>query len=246
MHGQRRLEEEEPEVVTWASTKPTSAMGRFVLVIAVSMALCAILMESDAQAADLVTSPVNRGNRLVLKGQSPAWAVARNSDGIVPGDTIFDHLTLILKRSPERQKAFEKFLQELQRPASHNYHRFLTPVEVGKRFGASKNDTDAVSTWLRSEGLHVNSVSNSRIMIDFGGEASVVETAFATEMHYYLVNGERRMATTADPAIPAALAGVIRLVRGLNTVNDHPYHGTAQGEVPAVERVRIARAFSLQ
>ena len=71
MHGQRRLEEEEPEVVTWASTKPTSAMGRFVLVIAVSMALCAILMESDAQAADLVTSPVQPRQSLSTSDKVP-------------------------------------------------------------------------------------------------------------------------------------------------------------------------------
>ena len=135
------------------------------------------------------------------------------------------HLTLVLKRSPQQQQVFEQFLQQLQDPSSRNYHHFLTPVQIGKRFGASQHDIEAVSEWLRGQGLRVDSVANSRMMIDFSGNASVVGAAFATEMRYYLVNGEQRMATAGDPQIPAALAGVIQSVSGLYTIKNRPYHG---------------------
>jgi pseudomonalisin len=188
-------------------------------------------VSSRAETTDLVTAPVDPANRVVLQGQRAPWALPQSSQGPVPSDTMLEHLTLVLKRSPQQQKAFEQFLQQLQEPGSPNYHRWLTPVQVGKRFGASEHDIDAVSEWLRSEGLRVNSVANSRMMIDFSGTASMVGAAFATEMRYYLVGGEQRMASADDPKIPAALAGVIQSVSGLNSVNDHPYHGAKQAQV---------------
>ena len=190
-------------------------------------------MTCRAQTTDLVNASVDPAIRAVLRGQHAPWALPQNVQGPVPGDTMLEHLTLVLKRSPQRQKVFEQFLQQLQDPASPNFHRWLTPVQVGKRFGASRHDIDAVSQWLRSQGLRVNSVANSRMMIDFSGNASLVGTAFATEMRYYLVNGEQRMATADDPQIPAALAGVIQSVSGLYTIRNRPYHGAGRAQFRA-------------
>lgn len=195
--------------------------------------LCIFSTSSQAQTADLVNASVDPAIRVVLRGQRAPWALPQNSQGPVPGDTTLEHLILVLKRSAQQQKVFEQFLEQLQDPASPSYHRFLTPVQVGERFGASEHDIDAISQWLRSQGLRVNSVANSRMMIDFSGNSSLVGAAFATEMRYYVVNGEQRMATAGDPQIPAALAGVIQSASGLNTVNDHPYHGAGQAHVPA-------------
>lgn len=215
------------------ATGRVSLRARILWTLTLLTTLCISPMRSRAQTTDLVTAPVDPASRVVLQGQRAPWALPQNSQGAVPGDTMLEHLTLVLKRSPQQQKAFERFLQELQDPSSPNYHRFLTPVQVGKRFGASQHDIEAVAGWLRSQGLRVNSVFNSRMMIDFSGNASLVGAAFATEMSYYEVKGERRMGTASDPQIPAALAPVIQSVSGLNTVNDHPYHGAEQAQVPA-------------
>ena len=209
------------------------SLSSMILWTALLSILCIFSMPARSQTADLVNAPVDPAIRVVLKGQHAPWALPQNSQGPVAGDTMLEHLISVVKRSPQQQKAFEQFLEQLQDPASPNYHRFLTPVEVGERFGASEHDIDAISQWLRSQGLRVNSVANSRMMIDFSGSASLVGAAFATEMRYYVVNGEQRMATAGDPQIPAALAGVIQSVSGLNTVNDHPYHGAGQAHVPA-------------
>ena len=145
---------------------------------------------------------------------------------------MLEHLILVLKRSPQRRRPLSNFSQQLQDPASPSYHRFLTPVQVGKKFGASQRDIDAITRWLRSQGLRVNSVANSRMMVDFSGNASLVGAAFATQMRYYEVYGEQRMATAGRSEIPTALAGVIQSVSGLNTVNDRPFHGAEQAQVP--------------
>jgi subtilase family serine protease len=60
-------------------------------------------------------------------------------------------------------------------------------------------------------------------MIEFSGSALQVGAAFATEVHYYLVDGEQRRATADEPQIPAALSGKIQSVAGLSTVKNRPY-----------------------
>ena len=196
-------------------------------------ALIVLSTSSSAQTSNLVTSPVDASVRVALRGQRAPWALPQNDRGSVPGDTMLKHLTMVLKRSPQAQKAFEQFLEQLQDPSSRNYHHFLTPVQVGKRFGVSQYDIDAIGRWLRSQGLRVDSIANSRTMIDFSGNASLVGTAFGTETRYYEVNDELRMATASDPQIPAALGGVIQSVSGLSTIHDHSYHGAEQAHVPA-------------
>jgi pseudomonalisin len=86
-------------------------------------ALCVLSISSRAQNTDLVTAAVDPSTRVALRGQRPPWALPQNIQGAVPGDTMLEHLTLVLQRSPQRQKAFEQFLRQQQDPASPNCHR---------------------------------------------------------------------------------------------------------------------------
>jgi hypothetical protein len=197
-----------------------------------SVTTLSISATSLAQTIDLVDAPVDSTIRVVLRRERPPWALPQNSQGRVPDDTSFEHMTLILKRSAVRQQAFENFLQQVQDPASRNYHRWLTSTEIGRTFGSSPHDIEAVSAWLRSQGLHIDSISNSRVMIDFSGTASLVGAAFNTEMYYYLVYGEQRIAPRDEPEIPSALQGVILSIRGLHTVREVPQVGIEHARIP--------------
>lgn len=188
-----------------------------------ALTLC-ITLAAHAQTSDLVRTPVDPAKRVPLTGHHPAWANAQNDAGAVPADLAMAGLTLVLARSLERERAYTQFLEDQQNPASPNYHHWLTPVEIGKRFGASSHDIHAVTAWLRSQGLHVDSISNSRQRITFSGPASAVATTFATELHYFTVNGEKRISVNSEPHIPSALAGVINSIIGLYTVRHYPQH----------------------
>jgi len=192
-----------------------------------ALTLCVLLFAALACAAQSGST-----GSVVLHGQRPGWALPENSQGAVPGDTTLGHLTLVLKRSPQQQQAFEQFLQQLQDRTSPNYHHFLTPVQIGEKFGASLQNIKAVSEWLSAQGLHVDAVANNRMMIDFSGNASQVGAAFGTEMRYYKVNSEQRIATADDPQIPAALAGVIQSISGLYTIKNRSYHGMGKAYKP--------------
>src|SRR5579872_221649 len=186
--------------------------------------LCGTLLAEDP-SNNLVHSPVDPQSRVVLKGHHPLWANSKNDGGAIPGDLPIERATIVLNRAPRRQQAFEQFLRDQQTPASPEYHHWLTPAQIGQRFGVSAHDIAAVTGWLKSQGLTVDAISNSRQRITFSGSASTVATAFATEMHYFTVNGEKRIAINSEPQIPTALTGVINSISGLYTVKLHPQHG---------------------
>jgi len=190
--------------------------------------LCALLLVltvvSYAQTTDLVRTTVNPLNRVPLTGHHPAWASTPNDAGAVPADLPIERLTLVLARPPQVEQAYTQFLKDQQDPGSPDYHHWLTPAQIGKRFGVSAHDIHAVTVWLQSQNLTIDSVSNSRQRITFSGPAPAVGNAFAAEMHYFTVKGEKRISINAEPQIPAALAAVIKSISGLYTIKIYPQH----------------------
>jgi len=176
----------------------------------------------DARAGvDLVKSAIDARDRVTLKGARAARASGTTTGPVADGLAL-RHLTLTLRRTPERQAAFEMLLHAQQDPTSPDYHRWLTPGEIGERFGASQRDIDAIAAWLRSQGLDVDGISASRTRLRFSGEAARVAAAFATGLQYRSDGKRRRVATTDAPSIPAALAGAVAGVVGLDLPRFHP------------------------
>ena len=214
------------KILIVSPTRPRPATRLLNHLLAAGLLLASL---PNSNAANLIDTAVNSTQHHALPPQ-PAWASAANDLGAVADDMQLAHLTVVLKRPAPQQQAFEQFLKDQQDPNSANYHHWLTPVEVGERFGNSQHDVDALTGWMRSQGLYVEAIANSRTRIDFGGSAARVGAAFATRVHAYRVNGERRMATTGSPQIPAAFSAIVQSVNGLATINERSHHGSGSGQ----------------
>lgn len=177
---------------------------------------------SSGQSPNRLPRTIDSSRTSILPNHHPSWANSANSIAAVPAGTSLDQLTLVLSRSPEQEAALEQLLADQQNPASPNYHHWLTPEQMGARFGISDADIAAIQGWLQSQGLHVNWISPSRVFVGFGGAAIDVNRAFGTELRYYAVNGAERISVSSDPTIPRALAPVIRAVRGLYSIDERP------------------------
>lgn len=206
------------------SLKTTASLSR--LPAGTALLLCGLLgaVALGARPAGAAGVPgVDDARRTTLPGHRVRWANAANDRGAVPAGLALTHLRLSLKRSPERQQAFDAYLRELRDPTSPNYQRWLTPSQIGERFGATQADIDAVSAWLRGQGLSVDSVANSRMRIQFSGSAAAVGAAFGTQLRYYQPAGAaKRMAPADEPRIPAALAGAVDAVLDLSPAQFKP------------------------
>jgi subtilase family serine protease len=170
----------------------------------------------------LITSAINETSWVTLTGNTHPEANAKNDRGRVSDDFALEHMQLQLQRPAEQEKALERYLEDLQKPGSANYHQWLTAQKFGEQYGLAKSDLDAISNWLRGHGFKVNVVYASGMLIDFSGTAGMVRQAFQTEIHNLNVKGERHISNMSDPRIPATLAPA---VVGIASLSDFRPHG---------------------
>ena len=167
-------------------------------------------------AANQVITPTNESDLVQLSGNTHPLAKTKFDRGVVSDNLRMEHVFVQLRRSSGEEKGLEALTAELQNPRSAYYHKWLTAEELGRKFGPSRDDVNAVIAWLNSHGLQVNLVHKSRMTIDVSGTAGQISDAFHTEIHAYQVKGEKHIANASDPRIPAALAPVVAGVVSLN------------------------------
>ena len=180
------------------------------------------LMGQSTEKLSRITSKVDDKVLVTLTGNVHPNARAEFDRGPVSPDLRMGDLVLVLRRSAEQQKAFEDLVTSQYDSSSANFHHWLTPDEIGTRFGPSLGDIATISNWLSSQGFSVDEVAKDRMTIRFSGAASQVETAFHTEIHNLLVRNEPHIANMSDPQVPAALAPVVLGVKALHNFLPRP------------------------
>ena len=204
----------------------TGRVKSILFVFAVIAFVSTFNLASNAEAhRALVTQKIDESQLTTLVGNTrPETRSARLDQGPVEADLAFDHILLLLKRSPEAEKEVEQFIDEQHNPKSPLFHQWLSDKEFGQRFGVAQSDVDKVTGWLESYGLKIDLVYPNHMFISFSGTASQVENAFHTDIHYYQVKGGLYSANTSDPKIPTALAGVVAGPASLNNFPPRAMH----------------------
>jgi uncharacterized protein (TIGR03437 family) len=189
------------------------------------LALWAILGASSPiilAQADRITAPIDNNHPVVLSGQVSRLISAANDLGPVQSSSRISGLSLILKPSPAQQTDLSQLLQAQQDAKSSSYHQWLTPEQYASRFGVSSGDLTKITAWLTSQGFSVDYIARARNYVTFSGTAQQVANAFQTQIHSYNVNGETHFANATAPSVPAALAGLVSTVRGLDNFRLKP------------------------
>ncbi|HET9282952.1 MAG TPA: protease pro-enzyme activation domain-containing protein [Candidatus Angelobacter sp.] len=168
-------------------------------------------MNAQAQRA------INDADRVTLHGNVHPLARAEFDRGSAPASQPMNNMILQLGVRADAQAQLNQLLAEQQDPNSPNYHKWLTPMEFGLRFGPTDQDIADASNWLRSFGFKIEQVATSRTSINFSGNVEKVERAFQTNIRQYEVNGKMHFANATDPSIPRALTG---LVQGVVTLHN--------------------------
>jgi subtilase family serine protease len=208
-------------------TSPYTRFVSFALLI-LTFPLC-VAQVSDRSR---ITQPVDTTQMVRLAGSLHALARPEMMQGRLNGNTMIHGVSLIFQRSQAQQDALRKLLAAQHDPSSSQYLKWLTPEQFADRFGLRSNDLAQVRNWLESEGFVVDRVARSRTQISFAGSVARIESVFRTEIHTYVVNGERHFANATDLSIPAALADVILGVRNLDDFHPKP-RNTGVRKIPA-------------
>jgi subtilase family serine protease len=217
------------------------------LIVAVSLNV--FLMSDNLFAADgptvssvlvggntrmLITESIDESRLVTLKGNTRPEATSENDRGPVADDFRMEHILLQLQRSPQQEKALERFLDEIHNPNSPKFHKWLTPEQFEKAFGLVQADIDMVTGWLESHGFKINVAYPGGMLIDFSGSARDIRKAFHVEIHYLYVKGVTHIANMGDPQIPAALAPAV-----LGVVSLHDFYPRAMHKMRGEYTIRL-------
>jgi subtilase family serine protease len=177
--------------------------------VAAAVPLPALLGLAVAVPAAAATEPLVT----LADNAAPLVSSARTGD-VAAGRPITAALSLKL----HDQQALERFLADVQNPASPQYHRFLTPAQFNAEFGPTPADVGKAVSFLEKSGATGIEVSGNRQAITFTGSAAQLEAAFHTRIGTYhdRVSGRDFFANDAAPAVPADVSGVVGNVVGLD------------------------------
>ena len=131
------------------------------------------------------------------------------------------HLNINL--APSNYGALEAYANAVSKPKSPMFGKFLTPEQVGARFGASLTNFTKVKDYLTAHGFKIKVAAKNRMNIMAEGPVKNIEAAFQTEIDDF------QTLSKADPEnqnyysyvsrvkVPTELSGVVRSISGLQS-----------------------------
>lgn len=156
----------------------------------------------------------------MVAGAAPAALAGR--PGAAPQDlgaTAADAtqtVSIILKL--RHADELDAFIAATVDPDSPLYHRFLTTEQFRAAFAPSRDDIRRVTDFLRSNGISVDDVYSSGLIIKATGTAAQFTQAFQAILHDYRGrNGKTFRRPMHGHQVPGHLSDVILYVAGLNT-----------------------------
>ncbi len=150
---------------------------------------------------------------------------------VLSGATYVSHvsssatLNMAMSLTPANRAGLVAFSNSVSDPTSANYHRFLTPTQVGTKFGASTTTVNTAVAYLKSKGLTVGLIAKNHMAIVFSGKVSAIESAFSTKINNYSVStrptpGPLAFYSAATvPKLPSTFAGQVVTIDGLSNAN---------------------------
>ncbi len=171
---------------------------------------------ANAQTPRRIAGPIDPSRPVALAQKPNArWKAARDLGPLDP-ETRISYLRLIIRPADAQAAALEQLLEAQRDPSSPDYQRWLTPEEFADRFAASAEDLATVARWLADEGFTVEQTARARNWIAFTGTAAQVSKTFRAPLRRVEWQGQTHFANSEPPSVPAALAGFVAELRGLD------------------------------
>lgn len=137
------------------------------------------------------------------------------------------------------QAGMEAFVNSVSNPRSPNYRNFMTPEQIGARFGLSDDKVQAVASYLKGNGFKINLVAKNHLNILADCSVAQAEKAFGTTINEYQAQDPREpgrnryFSFSSALQVPAAIAPYMVDVSGLENFTKPHYQALTptQGRV---------------
>lgn len=182
-----------------------------------SLTLTAVAVGAVAVAAVAISpaaAGASPGDPTTPLAAAPSWIATTHSGGAVEPTTP---LSLTVALSLRDTAGAEAFVRSVSDPKSPQYGSYLTPGQYTARFAATDRTAQSVAAYLRSRGLRVGALPQSRAYLPVSGTAAAVDAAFGTGLRTYRRGGRTVIAPSRATTVPSSLRGSVSAVLGLDT-----------------------------
>ncbi|GGT03630.1 S53 family peptidase [Streptomyces cinerochromogenes] len=176
-------------------------------------------------AAHAADSPA----RDVLKNTKPLWATAKADKGATSDSARVKARVYLAGKDAAGLAAYARAVSD---PSSPLYGKYLSAKKAQARFGATKAQVGAVTSWLKSAGLTVTAVTPHYVAVS--GDVAAAEKAFGTQLHNFAKGSKTYRAPAAAASVPAALKGAVLTVTGLDNA---PHKANHDDQLPPPDAV---------
>jgi subtilase family serine protease len=204
--------------------------------------IAAVLTLGSTLALGAAVQAPLAGAASVVQASSPL-AKPSNSAGPTPSATPIEFSVGL---TPSDQAGAEALARAVSSPGSSSYRRFLTAAQWEKRFSPSQAAVNSVKSWLREQGIAVESVTADRMTIQASGSAAQIQKAFGAPLGEYRHHGKVLRLASAPLTVPASVAGLISGVSGIDQNVATPAHvreGAAPAKKGAAKEIPLPEGF---
>ncbi len=157
---------------------------------------------------------------------APTWTKQAKVIAPTPS-TQSQSMTAVLKMRD--QAGAEALALAVSDPANAKYGAHLSAAAFRSRFAPTDATVASVVSWLKAQGFTIGPIPANHRYIPFSGSSAQTDRAFATNLKVFSKDGVHVSAPASGVMVPAALAGSIAGIGGLDTsARKTPNHVGAQ------------------
>src|SRR5712692_7370327 len=177
------------------------------LAIVLITGTCTLYLNNFAHAAPLDTLAP-------FAGTIPAVVAHSKLDGPTDPSQIISLAIGLRLRNPDMLKGY---VEDISRPKSVNYHRYLSPAQFEGAFSPAQATHDTLLQYLKASGFTITHTYRHRLLIAFSGSVGLAEqVVHLTINNYTAPGGQLFYSNHSDPQLPSALVGQLQSISGLN------------------------------
>lgn len=200
------------------------------LAVALSLAIAAIGTASAASGPRTVQAP-------------PSWAATATrafdvGNAAIDGFAQDTHpVSIVVTLKLRNEALMDSYIAEQHRPGSPAYHQWLNSAEATEYFSPTEDEAQAVADYLTAQGFEHVEIAPNRLLVSASGDVGSARHAFNTEFVRVSRGGEEGIANIGSAQVPAAIAGQVQAVLGLQTVEKMQVYSHAEPAFVSAARV---------
>ena len=177
-----------------------------------------------ASAALVAAAPaLHAADTATIPGNVAAWVAAAPAIG-TPSDS--KAVAIVVHMALRHRDELKQVADEVSKPGSPMYGHYLTPSTFRSEFAPAAEDVAAVAAMLTRAGMSVITVGPANAYVSATATVGQLRSAFGVTQKTYRYGAMALRANREAPRVPAAMAGKILYIEGLDdtTFLKQPLH----------------------